>query len=620
MAEMNPQAITAAELADRVPDIVIITGMSGSGRTQAMHVFEDMGYFCIDNLPPSLVLQLAQLVGINTGVGRHLAVTCDLRSQGLFDELLDVIVSLEAHEMTCKVVYLEASDEVLMRRYNENRRRHPLAKPGESTADAIQRERVQLRKVRDRADMIIDTSRLRVSALRTRLRLAFSELTDQQLMDVQVFSFGFKHGMPVEADIMIDVRFLPNPFYDPEMRTMTGLDEKVSTFVLEHPKTKEFLTAWYQLLDAVMPGYVAEGKPQLSIAIGCTGGQHRSVAIAEATARYLERQQYHVSISHRDLARANTTDLGRNGCMSFTAEVRDELSRCEPTCEYCDLATLAALVRVCGTLSITGPGRYRLTVATETGAVARTMLGLTHKILKLRTEFTVRRSVLHKVRNYLITLPDQPGLDKALVLLGILDRRGGLVRGIPRHVVARPCCRLAYIRGALIAGGFVADPRGDFHLEIAVQGEEFADALAELIGQIGVNARVNRRKSTFAVYVKSARDIRALLEAVGAQRSVDVLEDARAMKSVKNEVNRKVNAELANQTRSAGAAQHQLELIAEVERRGLRGTLPRALEDFCALREAYPDLSLRDLGEVSDPPLSKSALYHRVLRLEKLLE
>lgn len=173
MAEMNPQAITAAELADRVPDIVIITGMSGSGRTQAMHVFEDMGYFCIDNLPPSLVLQLAQLVGINTGVGRHLAVTCDLRSQGLFDELLDVIVSLEAHEMTCKVVYLEASDEVLMRRYNENRRRHPLAKPGESTADAIQRERVQLRKVRDRADMIIDTSRLRVSALRTRLRLAF---------------------------------------------------------------------------------------------------------------------------------------------------------------------------------------------------------------------------------------------------------------------------------------------------------------------------------------------------------------------------------------------------------------------------------------------------------------
>lgn len=303
MAEAN--SITSAELADRVPDIVIITGMSGSGRTQAMHVFEDMGYFCIDNLPPSLILQLAELVGINAGVGRHLAVTSDLRSQGLFDELLDTIDTLEAHEMTCKVVFLEASDEVLIRRYSENRRRHPLAKRGEATADAIQRERMALASIRDRADMIIDTSRMRTATLRKRMQTAFSELTDQQLMDVHVFSFGFKHGMPVEADLMIDVRFLPNPFYDPEMRTMTGLDAKVSNFVIDHPKTQDFLKAWWQLLDAVMPGYIAEGKPQLSIAIGCTGGQHRSVAIAEATARYLERQQYHVNISHRDLPKAN---------------------------------------------------------------------------------------------------------------------------------------------------------------------------------------------------------------------------------------------------------------------------------------------------------------------------
>lgn len=295
-----------AERQGRVPDIVIITGMSGSGRTQAMHVFEDMGYFCIDNLPPRLIMQLAEVVGINTGVGRHLAVTCDLRSQGLFDELLDVIRQLEEHEMSCKTVFLEASDEVLIRRYSENRRRHPLAMAGETTADAIQRERTQLAEIRDRADMIIDTSRLRTTALRTRLRMAFSELSDQQLMDVHVFSFGFKHGLPVEADLMIDVRFLPNPFYDPEMRTMTGLDAKVSEFVIEHPKTQEFLKAWYALLDAVMPGYIAEGKPQLSIAVGCTGGQHRSVAIAEATARYLEGQHYHVSISHRDLPRANT--------------------------------------------------------------------------------------------------------------------------------------------------------------------------------------------------------------------------------------------------------------------------------------------------------------------------
>lgn len=306
--------------------------------------------------------------------------------------------------------------------------------------------------------------------------------------------------------------------------------------------------------------------------------------------------------------------------MSFSAEVRDELARCEPKCEYCDLATLAALVRVCGTLSFAGPGRYRLQIATETGAVARTMIGLTHKILKLKTEFTVRKSVLHKVRNYLIALPDQPDLGKALVLLGILDRHGALVRGVPHHVVARDCCRLAYIRGALIAGGFVADPKGDFHLEIAVQGEEFARGLAELIGELGINARVNPRRASFAVYIKSADDIKKLLTLAGASRCVAEIEEARAVKSVKNEVNRRVNAELANQTRSAGAAQRQMELIGELEHLGLRDGLPQALEDFCLLREANPDLSLRDLGQLADPPLSKSALYHRVLRLEKMVE
>jgi len=300
----RPDAISA-EHTDRVPDIVIITGMSGSGRTQAMHVFEDMGYFCIDNLPPSLIMQLAEIIGINTGVGRHLCVTSDLRSQGLFDELLDTIETLRDHEMTCKVLFLEASDEVLIRRYSENRRRHPLAKRGDTMADAIQRERMALASIRERADLVIDTSRMRTATLRRRLQAAFSELSDEQLMDVHVFSFGFKHGLPVEADLMIDVRFLPNPFYDPEMRTLTGLDEKVSSFVIDHPKTQEFLDAWFRLLDAVMPGYIAEGKPRLSIAIGCTGGQHRSVAIAEATGRYLERHQYHVSISHRDLAKAN---------------------------------------------------------------------------------------------------------------------------------------------------------------------------------------------------------------------------------------------------------------------------------------------------------------------------
>ena len=252
-----------------------------------------------------LLLQLAEVVGINSGVGRHLAVTCDLRSQGLFDEINDSIKQLREHEISCKVVFLDTSDSVLMRRYDENRRRHPLAAPGESLASAISRERTQLQAVRDASDLVIDTSNLATKELRARLRRSFSELTDQQLMEVSVFSFGFKHGMPVEADLMIDVRFLPNPFYDPQMRPLTGNDAPVRDFVLQNDVTKKFLDAWYRLLDVAMPGYVAEGKSHLSIAVGCTGGQHRSVAIANATADYLQRGGYHVSLSHRDLALAN---------------------------------------------------------------------------------------------------------------------------------------------------------------------------------------------------------------------------------------------------------------------------------------------------------------------------
>ena len=289
---------------EAIPDVVVITGMSGAGRTEAMHTLEDLGYYVIDNLPPRLLLTLAQMVGINSGIGRHLAIVCDLRSQGLFDELLDGLDELADHDISYKLLFLDASDEVLRRRYSSVRRRHPIAREGETNAEAIRRERVELADVRERADYVIDTTSFRPIQLRRRIQSLFSELTDQQLLDVHVFSFGFKYGMPVEADLVMDVRFLPNPYYDPEMRALTGMDEKVSSFDLGRPETKSLLKGWYELLDAVMPGYVAEGKSQLSIAIGCTGGQHRSVTLANATASYLAAQGYRVDVAHRDLPRA----------------------------------------------------------------------------------------------------------------------------------------------------------------------------------------------------------------------------------------------------------------------------------------------------------------------------
>ncbi len=305
--------------------------------------------------------------------------------------------------------------------------------------------------------------------------------------------------------------------------------------------------------------------------------------------------------------------------MSFTAEVKDELARVEGRCPDCEAAELSALVHVCGTLSFHGSGAYSVRVTTETGAVARTLIRLTHKLFDLDTSLTVRRSLLHKSRNYLIELGVQPGLEDALVRLGILSPGRGLAQGVPTELVERPCCAEAYLRGAFMAGGFVADPRGDFHLEVAVTGERYAADLVALCARAQVRARLNHRRGAYAIYLKSYDDIVRVLRAMGGRRSAAALEAVRRMKSVKSDVNRRVNAEVANQARAGGAAAEQLALIDAVEREVGLGALPPALREFCRLRRANPDLPLSELGEQASPPLSKSALYHRVLRLRAIL-
>lgn len=306
--------------------------------------------------------------------------------------------------------------------------------------------------------------------------------------------------------------------------------------------------------------------------------------------------------------------------MSFTSDVKDELARVEGVCSRCDIAELAAMIRVCGTLSFRGNGAYAIRVSTETGAVARTVIKLAHSVFDLETSLTVRRSNLHKSRNYLIEIPEQPKLERALITMGILVPGRGLVSGVPVRTVIKPCCRAAYLRGAFMAGGFIADPRGDFHLEMAVMGEDFARDLVEMTATEGVTARLNRRRGAFAVYLKSFDDIIHLMKVLGANRTAQAIENGRRLKSVKNDVNRLVNAEMANQARSTDAAQDQLELINRVEEQiGLENLQP-ALRAFCTARRAHPELSLRDLGNTMNPPLSKSAMYHRLLRLQDLVK
>lgn len=303
--------------------------------------------------------------------------------------------------------------------------------------------------------------------------------------------------------------------------------------------------------------------------------------------------------------------------MSFTADVKDELTRVMPGCSHCDKAALAALARIEGTLFFSGPGRYRLEIATEISSVARLIIKSLHQIYALKTELTVRRSVLHKTPNYLIVVPSQPGMEDALHDLGILGE-SGLEMGIHEHLVEKPCCEASYLRGAFLGSGFIADPRGDFHFEITVENEALAEGLVALMAERNIKARILRRRNSYIVYLKSGTAISAFLAFVGAHRCALAMENERVRKSVRNDINRKVNAELANQAKSAEAAIDQIVSIRKLAESGKMADLPPGLQEFVRLRLRYPDASLKELGERANPPLSKSAVYHRVRRLEDM--
>ncbi|PKQ37217.1 MAG: RNase adapter RapZ [Actinobacteria bacterium HGW-Actinobacteria-1] len=288
-------------------ELVVITGMSGAGRSEAMHTFEDLGYFCIDNIPPALISQLVALTALPGSRIRHVAVVCDVRGGSFFSELSAALAALDESGHPHRLLFLTADDRTLVQRFKETRRRHPLA-DDRSLSDGIRAERKLLEPFERVADLIVDSSHLRPQELRALIRQRFLSGTETESLTVTVSSFGFKYGVPIDADIVIDVRFLPNPYYMPKLREKTGLDKPVRAFVLGRVETEEFLRRWFDMLDVLLPAYSAEGKAQLHIALGCTGGMHRSVVLAEQTAEHLRRHGELVNVSHRDIGK----DKGRS--------------------------------------------------------------------------------------------------------------------------------------------------------------------------------------------------------------------------------------------------------------------------------------------------------------------
>jgi RNase adapter protein RapZ len=291
----------------RLEDLVVITGFSGAGKSTAMNVFEDAGYFCVDNLPPAMIRSLVELFVHKGSKVERAAVVSDVRGGVYFEALRAVVDDLDALGLSHHVLFLEAAEQTLVTRYKETRRRHPLAPEG-SVAAGVAAERSLLEPLRGRADLVIDTTAMSAATLREKIAEEFLPRQTVGRLSVTFMSFGFKHGPPREEDLAFDVRFLANPHYEPELRELTGLDDEVVEYIARDGRLEELYERLETLLDFLLPQYVSEGKAHLVIAIGCTGGRHRSVAIAEHLAeRYRGEEDLDVAVAHRDLDKSPGT-------------------------------------------------------------------------------------------------------------------------------------------------------------------------------------------------------------------------------------------------------------------------------------------------------------------------
>ena len=292
--------------------LVIVTGMSGGGKTQACRYMEDLGYFCVDNLPPVFIPKFAELCQHSAGNVGNVVLVVDTRSREFFDTFVHVLEDMDKDDQPYEMLFMDASDASIIRRYKETRRRHPMA-PNSRITEGIAKERERLAPVRSKATYIIDTSELKKVDLKEKIVRLFGT-TEGDKLDINVLSFGFKFGMPLDADMVLDVRFLPNPFYIDAMRHKSGAVPEVAEYIAKWPVTKEFEEKLDAMIEFLIPQYIKEGKSQLVIAVGCTGGMHRSVYIAKHIFELLGARGYQVNLEHRDLMKNDVWEHVREEC------------------------------------------------------------------------------------------------------------------------------------------------------------------------------------------------------------------------------------------------------------------------------------------------------------------
>ena len=281
--------------------VVVVTGLSGAGKTNAMDWFEDRGFYCVDNMPPALIANFIELTKSSKRQIEKAAFVFDARGGAYFSDMKEYINLLKSDEnIDCRILFIEASERTLIKRFNETRRAHPLA-TGSTTKEVIAAEREELKEIRDLSDYIIDTTNLKVAELKQEISKIFEEGSGKSSFLINIKSFGYKRGIPIEADLVLDMRFIPNPYYLPSLKRLTGNNKKVSSYVLRQKVTQDFIKAELEMLEMLIPAYIKEGKYHLNIAFGCTGGQHRSVATADEVAKELRAKGYRVTLEHRDI-------------------------------------------------------------------------------------------------------------------------------------------------------------------------------------------------------------------------------------------------------------------------------------------------------------------------------
>ncbi|HIT25648.1 MAG TPA: RNase adapter RapZ [Candidatus Enterenecus avicola] len=286
-------------------ELFIVSGLSGAGKSTVMSILEDSGYFCVDNLPPVLIPKFAELCQMGSEAHKRAAVVCDIRGGSSFDGLFEALETLDRMQVKYQILFVEADDQTIIKRYKETRRSHPLMETQGTLARAVQKERELMEPVRSRSNIVLRTDAMSTRKLRDRvLELVYPGRKKDSELNVCVTSFGFKYGLPMEADLVFDVRFLPNPFYVEGLRTQTGLDDGVRDYVFQFPQSNEFLEKLKDMIDFLLPQFVEEGKSMVVVAIGCTGGHHRSVAMTHALAQHVRELGYQVSENHRDMTRA----------------------------------------------------------------------------------------------------------------------------------------------------------------------------------------------------------------------------------------------------------------------------------------------------------------------------